>query len=267
MSHSFTVNGKEYLPSTLLAVSFGYTSDYIGKLAREEKILGTQVGRQWFVEPESLKIFLQKSEVEKELRKQELRLQRKNEHASFQKKVIVEKNIPSSLTALALVCAIVACGIFVGSLSWITVSEGVGVVEVATGFSELQTLIGQGVSPVHAIDQLQRNAQQFLATTKKADGVPSIVSETVSIGDVAQPETHEVFTQLPSEVSILNVGATHTATATKGYSIGEQFSDEVQLRTTASGTQMIAPVFRKNASSSMLFMLVPVTATHTETIQ
>ena len=96
MSQSFTVNGKEYLQSNVLASSFGYTSDYIGKLAREEKIIGTQVGRQWFIEPESLKIFLHKVQVEKEFRKIELRQLRKIEHASFQHETRKNKIITHS---------------------------------------------------------------------------------------------------------------------------------------------------------------------------
>ena len=57
------INGKKYFPSSTLCTSFGYTSDYLGKLAREEKILGTLVGRQWFIEEASLKTFLLKTEV------------------------------------------------------------------------------------------------------------------------------------------------------------------------------------------------------------
>lgn len=54
MSQQLRVNGKQYLQSNELASTFGYSADYLGKLAREEKILGTQIGRQWFIEPESL---------------------------------------------------------------------------------------------------------------------------------------------------------------------------------------------------------------------
>ena len=43
MTNVLTINGKKYIQSNQLAREFGYTTDYIGRLAREEKILATPV--------------------------------------------------------------------------------------------------------------------------------------------------------------------------------------------------------------------------------
>ncbi len=79
MAQSLEVNNKTYLPSVVLAKEFNYTSDYISKLARDEKVLGTRVGRQWFIEPESLRTFILQLEVEKRIIKEDLSLERKRE--------------------------------------------------------------------------------------------------------------------------------------------------------------------------------------------
>ena len=66
MTNVLTINGKKYIQSNQLAREFGYTTDYIGRLAREEKILATLVGRQWFVEPESLRVFSHQAQRSKQ---------------------------------------------------------------------------------------------------------------------------------------------------------------------------------------------------------
>ena len=57
----------------------GYSRDYITKLARDKKILATQIGRQWFVDISSLETYAQKSALEQKVRQQELSATRKAE--------------------------------------------------------------------------------------------------------------------------------------------------------------------------------------------
>lgn len=48
-------DGKKYVSAVRAAELTGYTSDYVGQLARSGKILSQQVGGRWFVEFEALK--------------------------------------------------------------------------------------------------------------------------------------------------------------------------------------------------------------------
>ena len=122
MAKSLRINEKEYLPSVELARQFSYTSDYISKLARDEKVLATRVGRQWFIEPESLHVFTQQLEVEKRLRHDELSRQRKLERVSTEEVTKTRPGEISSLadhaSALAQAVVVLVCGLLVGVMSW-----------------------------------------------------------------------------------------------------------------------------------------------------
>ena len=89
MKQKLSINGKEYVPISHLVASSTYTSDYIRRLAVDEKILGTQVGRIWFIEPESFKTFLLKTDVEKKISASELSQKRKAEQ-TLKKEVTIK---------------------------------------------------------------------------------------------------------------------------------------------------------------------------------
>lgn len=50
-----SINGVEYLPASVLAKEFKYTTDYIGQLCRGKKVDAQLIGRSWYVNPLSLK--------------------------------------------------------------------------------------------------------------------------------------------------------------------------------------------------------------------
>lgn len=83
MSVSVNFQGVQYLSSKEAARVFGYTSDYVSRLARQGKVTATRIGHQWFVDPTSLDKFLTDSAKESEARIQKLRVERKLERASF----------------------------------------------------------------------------------------------------------------------------------------------------------------------------------------
>lgn len=55
--------GKGVVPSTEAAKVFDITNDYVTQLCRRGKISGFLIGRLWFVEKKSLKLFLHESKV------------------------------------------------------------------------------------------------------------------------------------------------------------------------------------------------------------
>ena len=70
------INGVAFITSKEAAKQAGYSADYISKLARDRKIVGTQIDRQWFIDPSSLERFLDSARLEKEARKKRLQEER-----------------------------------------------------------------------------------------------------------------------------------------------------------------------------------------------
>ena len=54
MEDELIIEGKRLISSKRLSASLGYTHDYISRLCREGKIQGKLVGRNWFVDQDSL---------------------------------------------------------------------------------------------------------------------------------------------------------------------------------------------------------------------
>ena len=79
MTENVEINGVNLIPIKEAAVSVSYSRDYVSRLAREGKIVASQIGRQWFVDLDSLVAFSKIAEAHDEARKQELRTERKSE--------------------------------------------------------------------------------------------------------------------------------------------------------------------------------------------
>lgn len=48
------IKGIKYEKASRIAKNFSYTSDYVGQLCREGKVRAEQVGRAWYIDPESV---------------------------------------------------------------------------------------------------------------------------------------------------------------------------------------------------------------------
>jgi hypothetical protein len=232
MSQTLRINGKEYVPSNILAEENGYTSDYIGRLAREEKILATLIGRQWFVEPESLKSYLHQVAVEKEIRKEELRRQRKVEQVTHLRKKSAGKHAPliKEFSALASAAAIFACLFFSASLVHVASSEGLAMRDLKVGAHEVLAYVRASVLP--------QNVRLF-----------EPVANTASVASSAdvRPAVPERYAVLPQTPALMEEG---TSTLTNG------FSDPVRIRLREDGAQIVEPVIGTGTAAA--FLLVPL---------
>lgn len=240
MSNVLTINGKKYIQSNQLAREFGYTTDYIGRLAREEKILATQVGRQWFVEPESLRVFSHQAQIEKEIRKEELRQRRKIEHLAHAKKETPVLQMKSSVLALAQLLLILSCGAFVGGLGFVVNSEGLGWSDLQQGSAAMVLLASE------AFDPLPSDALYLLPGSVKNDAASDESSVSTS------EATELRFADLPLFPVRTPVGTSSPDAVTA------QFSDEVAVTTDAEGNQIVRPIFKDETESTERFLLVPV---------
>jgi hypothetical protein len=148
MQQVIQVNGKKYEQSGSLATAFGYTSDYIARLAREEKIIGMQQGRQWFVEPNSLRVFILKNNFEKEISKDELRIRRKRERNQFEQTqptlFLAEDKISIQLLQSIVVFC---CGVFIAVISFVVWDEKISASDFSTATLETGSFVAQALKP------------------------------------------------------------------------------------------------------------------------
>lgn len=96
----------------------GYSRDYITKLAREQKILAAQIGRQWYVDVESLKGYAEGMAAEREVRQQQLSEARKRELLEREAKEAAllrrQKNLGRRKHAVAAL-AVLTIGVLTGA--------------------------------------------------------------------------------------------------------------------------------------------------------
>jgi hypothetical protein len=254
MSQHLSVNGKVYLPSNELAATFGYSSDYLGKLARDEKILGTLIGRQWFIEPESLKTFLLKTEIQKKIRKEELSIQRKAEHLAHQKELVqkIEATSQSSM-AFAQAAVIVFCGLLVGTLGWAGAEQGLQPGDLAMGAKESAALIAEAVLPSFYADENFSHTRMLAASTEGL--VPQ-----VRVGE-AENLVFTTLPQFPPREAFEDAGVLDTVAGEPASSTASRvFSDEVRIVFDEEGKELIQPVFKNERVGQEQFLIVPVKA-------
>ena len=79
MQSILEINGKILFSIRDAAHATSYSRDYITRLAREGKIFASHVGRQWFVDVDSLQAYAEAVALEQEVRKQQLSEERKRE--------------------------------------------------------------------------------------------------------------------------------------------------------------------------------------------
>jgi hypothetical protein len=245
MGQSLNINGKTYIQSNVLALRFNYTPDYIGKLARDEKILGTQIGRQWFIEEGSLETFLRQAEIQKNIRKEELSLKRKAEHVAHQKP---QKPIDSpklKILALAEAVAVMACVLLAGGIGFVATDEGLGLQDFTLGAQESVALIAEAVVPFGETPA----SSTFVASTVRSVRVEPTF-------EIEEPQVPMVFADLPqTPVEILSASSTEAETAPSEY-----FSDEVVRVAGEEGEEYVVPVFRNGVLGLERYVVTPVNA-------
>lgn len=137
MTESLSVNGKELQSVKMAAKQFSYSRDYVTRLAREQKIKASRIGRQWFVDVESLRHYVDFASVEQVSRHRQLSEQRQREQLvrleleqRRAKRVSHASQIQPRATVLALL--ILGFGLAGGSVSYQIINSLPAKVSVAT---------------------------------------------------------------------------------------------------------------------------------------
>lgn len=232
MSDSIEIDGKKLLPIKEIVNTSSYSRDYITRLARDKKIEATLIGRQWFVDVDSLQRYANLSAVEQELRKHKLSAERKREqkiHIALQGQKEVQEKKVQSLHSRSLVAAsfVLGLGLLGGSLSYETISNS----------SFFQTADTQEQYAVPA-----RAANTFALQTETIETKNDTESEMQMIESLVLPEDIETVMEIQSlgniEEGILllpRVGTTSDISS-------KAFSDNVEVRVAVDGTESVVRV-------------------------
>lgn len=231
MSAALEINGKKLQPIKEAATLVSYSRDYVTRLARENKITATTVGRQWFVDVDSLVAYAEQSKLEQELRKKQLSDERKQE---IKIKTAVDKLQEARqakvrflhVRAVVVTMFILCSGLLAGVIAH-------------------ETLIAKNTVRDTLLPANQ--TASVIETEQKTDSIADFIDREYRtrslrpIGDVAEG------------VLILPSGAA-TLTA------AEVFSDEVIVREAADGTQTVVRVDQagNEIGEGLPFVVVPV---------
>lgn len=267
MSKELIVDGKKYQPCAVLARQFSYTSDYLSKLAREEKVDATRVGRQWFIVEASLSNFLDEAARKKEKRSSVLREERKLErkkHQTGKKAEVVSVSrsldIPAVSNTLAQALVLVGCGWLVGLLGYVVYEQNVTSNIFASAALETYAQVEEAVvvRSLHGAALEQSAFLDFSTLFNWFKKDPAIVDEEVSslAAVVTEKESEYVALDEVGETKALIILDSDVASTTIE-SIKSSFSDEVEVEFDGEGQGMIKPVFKRENDQSYRFLLVP----------
>jgi hypothetical protein len=222
-----------------------YSRDYITRLAREQKIVASQIGRQWYIDVDSLKNYETLSALEHKIRQQHLSVKRKEERASREldeAKQSTKQKISQSHSrkAKVLVLGAVFCGVGVGA----------ALNQVALSLPSLDQQVAKA--------PLMQQMQGYNSVTGQSSAIS--LSETISISGAHQLDFAESSVSLRTlanaEAGILLLPAVAT---TSDLVPSEFFSDEVTVVTDESGRQSFRRIDNESGESRELsFVMVPV---------
>lgn len=234
---SIDINGKKLLPIKEAISIVDYSRDYLTRLAREKKIVATQIGRMWYVDIDSINNYQEVSLAEQEIKKRQLSDQRKNDLAIKEIKIrnqrVARKRAQKKTPAIIGMCLVVALGVGMGMvLESQTNSNFAGLAQLANVKTVALETENESVADVS--DYVSSARQEIIPT----------FSPNVSHKDLTSQEG----------LLLLPVNASGTVEA-QGY-----FSDPVTIIHDAEGN---SAVMRLNADGvpvggEIPFVIVPV---------
>ena len=239
------ISEKKYLSAREAAKLAGYTSDYVTRLAREEKVKAKHEKNQWWIEAESLKLFSLHAEAEKRARKDQLREERLRERAALLKneadESITAGVAESRNTALAETGALVACVFLFANIFWFSFESDLNTNQLFSGIGHIGNQLSEAV----------------------VEPIPNFFSQVASFAFVENGESVDVER---------NAAATHadaenfqgvvifeeTVTDERIAEVRDSFSDEVEVRFEGDDIGVVTPVFKEREGDDYRFLLVPV---------
>ncbi len=240
MTSSLEINGKKMHSIKYASGHAGYSHDYVTKLAREGKIVATQIGRNWFVDLDSLEHYATIMRTEQLLRQQQLSDERKRER---QLREMVEKKAALRTQyrrRLALRSKVLTSLVLVLGL--------------ATGFALsrmplISTEINRQVASAPLLQQKSPNNADVVSAT---EAVSPAEADHLNFSD----ETFQLSTLSEANNGILILP---NATSSDPVDVTEFFSDDVKVLTDEHGVEYVAQVNENGEVGEKIpFVVVPV---------
>lgn len=249
MSSALEIDGKVLYPIREIVKSFSYSRDYITRLARSNKIDASYVGRQWFVNPESLERYVEAASLEQELRRKKLSIERKQEQqvkfAVAEKQKGRENRVRTlRVKVVTATCLIVGLGLMGGAAA-------------VQAFPNLATVVlGAKVATLAGTKTVITTS----GTNKQEANLSSSVSEENQRALVLQEVPEKVVTSMGDVregVLLLPAGGAVD-------SFADFFSDEVEVRTAADGRQAVVRIDEYGQPIGQEIPLVSVPVGHVD---
>ncbi|MCA9355080.1 hypothetical protein KC865_00825 [Candidatus Kaiserbacteria bacterium] len=236
MSRTLDINGRLLHPVKEAAASVSYSRDYVTRLARENKIIATNVGRQWFVDLESLKGYIENVSIEQEIRKKQLSFDRIKEReireATIKQHTLhLGKVKMLNVKAVLVASFVLSLGLFSGFVAHLLISSS----------DSLQAQVVDTKGRIADLSQPNNNS--------------NVVAEKVSDGrsQVYSPENGlRIMEDVQNGVLLLpNYGST---------TVEDLFSDAVVVRDLSDGSQVIHMINGegREVGTEIPFVVVPV---------
>lgn len=256
MAELLEIDGKMYEPSTAIAGAFGYTADYVSKLAREGKVLAEQVGRTWYVDRNSLTDFSHQASKQKIARKETLRTERKLERVIRSEQAVLE---PVALPHVAHTFAQAVMLFMVLTVSagaaLVAVDEGVGARDIALGAAAVthdMTSLGHGeMTSISGDTQVA-----FLGWLKHYWWW-----QETEVVELAGPVSQKTSPPTPTPVARNQAGLVLLDATTDEEvvnTVRAMFSDPVKVDFNTGDSGYLTPVFEERSDESYRFLIVPV---------
>lgn len=243
MSDILEIDGKTLHSVKAAAQQFSYSRDYVTRLAREQKIAATNIGRRWFVDIDSLRSYVEQSFFEQTVRKKRLSQERKQELEIRSEKehrhtLSLKKSKSFEARAVAVTALALVVGLSAGYIGYVAVNSLPGTApQVARTYDTQPSVKLAAQSQVQLISESGAVADDVLVSNFSEKSSFNLQS----LGDVE------------AGILLLPAGA---ATATMEL----MFSDPVLVSESADGSTMVVRVDSngKSVGSNIPFVVVPV---------
>ncbi len=253
MSQQVTINGKKFEPSAALAREFGYSMDYISRLAREGKVEATRVGRQWFVEALSLKNFVEEISKQKEITREQIRTERKLELMVSNQVATNRKSIVDNSKAVT-VEADYNPNIFRNYFNIFSAATGTALILLAGVLSSVLINPNDFYSFYASLDF--DNFSNNFSLKNSSDVTAGALAPWIKL-----TETKTVTVKEKEDSHAPTSGVVlfeERQSDTELERVRNSFSDEVEINFEGEDTGVITPIFKKHRGDEYQFLMVPV---------
>lgn len=234
MSTKTSSKKSDTIPLSVAVTLVSYSRDYIGRLAREGKIVAEQIDREWFVSRQSLLNFAENTELEDSIKKRILSLSRKNDlevKDFYAQRLLNINNRQSKVGAVAVWCtiAIMAGGLFSGYVF----------------YTNAKTIVAS--APTKILDTM-RTLSLVPVSSQTAAVLRSSQNDHASFSNGYVIESNEAIAMDKGIVLFPTVNARDSET------VNDLFSDDVTVVVTGTTTGFVR---LKNGTSELPFVRVP----------